>query len=117
MALGHVAELRPELILLDPTMPELDGFGFLKELRARPEWQSIPVVVVTAKDVTAEDRERLGGRADRVLRKDELGIQDLLAEVRRATGPAPTPAHDKPAPAAGEIHETQGAGMPSREDA
>ena len=92
VALRRVAEARPSLVLLDLAMPELDGFGFLKELRSRPEWQDIPVVVVTAKDVTAEDRERLGAEADRIVRKSGADMQDLLAEVRRAIGQAATPA-------------------------
>ena len=44
--------LRPGLILLDLMMPEMDGFEFMDELRGRPDWQDIPVVVITAKDLT-----------------------------------------------------------------
>src|SRR5262249_61913988 len=55
-ALECVARRRPALILLDLMMPEMDGFEFLTELRQHPEWQAIPVVVTTAKDLTEEDR-------------------------------------------------------------
>ncbi|MGY2052598.1 response regulator [Methylobacterium sp. JK268] len=80
--LDAVALRKPGLILLDLMMPELDGFGFLRDLRARPEWRDIPVVVLTAKDVTAEDRRRLAGQADRVLQKGGLSMADLATTVR-----------------------------------
>ena len=48
-------------------MPEMDGFEFLDELRSRAEWRDIPVLVVTAKDLTEEDRRRLNGEVERVL--------------------------------------------------
>jgi CheY-like chemotaxis protein len=49
------------LVLLDLMMPEMDRFGFLRELRTKPEWHDIPVSVLTAKGVTANDRRRLAG--------------------------------------------------------
>jgi len=82
LGLEAVERERPGLILLDLMMPELDGFGFLRSLRARPEWRDIPVVILTAKDVTAEDRRRLAGRADRVIRKGALSLADLAQELR-----------------------------------
>ena len=60
----------------------MDGFEVLGELRARSAWRTIPVVVVTAKDLTPEDRQRLNGQAERVLAKGALGPEALLAEVR-----------------------------------
>ncbi|UMY18703.1 response regulator [Methylobacterium organophilum] len=80
---------RPCLILLDLMMPELDGFGFLRGLRARPEWRDIPVVILTAKDVSADDRRRLAGQADRVIRKGALSLSDLAQEVRDLVPAAP----------------------------
>ena len=59
----------PRLILLDLMMPEMDGFEFVARLRGREEWRSIPVVVVTAKDITREDRMRLDGYVTRSSRK------------------------------------------------
>jgi CheY-like chemotaxis protein len=53
----------------------MDGFEFLDELRERPYWQDIPVVVVTAKDLTDEDRSRLNGRVNRIIEK---GDQDKM---------------------------------------
>jgi CheY-like chemotaxis protein len=60
----------------------MDGFEFLSELHANPEWHSIPVVVVTAKDLTAEEQRRLSGQVQEVLRKGAYTRERLLAEVR-----------------------------------
>ncbi len=95
-ALQQMAAVLPEVILLDLMMPGMDGFGFLRELRGRPEWQAIPVIVVTAKDVTSEDRKRLAGQNTCIIQKDSADMRDLLAEVRRAAGHEPPAA---PAPA------------------
>jgi signal transduction histidine kinase/DNA-binding response OmpR family regulator len=80
--LDRVAEHRPSLILLDLLMPQMNGFEFLAELQSRPEWRSIPVVVVTAKDLTAEEHARLSGRVAEVLRKGAYSRDRLLSEVR-----------------------------------
>jgi CheY-like chemotaxis protein len=80
--LERVAEARPNVILLDLMMPEMDGFEFLSTLRKREEWEKIPVVVITAKELTAEDRKMLNGSVERVLLKGEFSRQDLLNRVR-----------------------------------
>ncbi|KAB1073470.1 response regulator [Methylobacterium planeticum] len=84
--LEAVSARKPGLVLLDLMMPEMDGFGFLRELRARPECRDIPVVVLTAKDVTADDRRRLAGQADRVLQKGGLSMVDLATTLRSLMG-------------------------------
>jgi PAS domain S-box-containing protein len=76
--------LGPQLILLDLLMPGMDGFEFARERSRHPEWAAIPVVVLTAKDITAEDRAQLNGYIDRVLQKGTLSPTELLAEIRRA---------------------------------
>ena len=81
-ALAVMDTERPCLILLDLMMPEMDGFGLLRALRTRPDWRDIPVVVLTAKDITAEDRRRLAGQADRVLAKGSTGLGELARELR-----------------------------------
>ncbi|HMQ33371.1 MAG TPA: response regulator, partial [Chloroflexaceae bacterium] len=78
----RVAEARPGLILLDLMMPELDGFGFLAELRDNPAWAGIPVIVITAMDLSAEERQALTSSAQRVLQKGAYERDALLAEVR-----------------------------------
>ena len=88
LGLRAVEEAPPALILLDLMMPEMDGFAFLEALRSRPEWQNIPVVVVTAKDLDEEDRVRLEGRVDRVIAKGSVSLRKLAGELR-AIVPAP----------------------------
>nr|WP_313901792.1 response regulator [Methylobacterium sp. J-088] len=85
--LDAVGAERPCLILLDLMMPEMDGFAFLRALRAQPEWAHLPVIVLTAKDVSGEDRKRLAGQADRIIRKGQLSLDDLAAAVRQVLVP------------------------------
>jgi CheY-like chemotaxis protein len=80
-ALAELAIQRPTLILLDLMMPEMDGFQFTAKVRAHPEWQDIPIVVMTAKDITSEDRARLDGKVSRILQKGACGREELLAEI------------------------------------
>jgi len=72
----------PSLILLDLMMPEMDGFTFMQELRARPDGHHVPVIVITAKDLTADDRRRLNGEVARILKKGATSMDALLAEIR-----------------------------------
>ncbi len=81
-ALGCVAEALPALILLDLMMPEMDGFAFLEAFREQPAHAGVPVVVLTAKDLTDEDRQRLNGGVARIVPKGESATTDLLAHVR-----------------------------------
>ncbi|MCP4658132.1 MAG: response regulator [bacterium] len=80
--LERVGKAMPDLILLDLMMPEMDGFEFLRELRAREAWQQIPVVVVTAKEITEQERLRLNGWVEKVLHKGAYGRENLLGEIR-----------------------------------
>ena len=83
-ALDIVAHAPPQLILLDLTMPVMDGFAFLHELRQRPGCGDIPVVVLTARDLDADERRRLDG-ADRVLSKGGTNLRQLAGELRALT--------------------------------
>jgi Amt family ammonium transporter len=82
VALDRVAEDVPELILLDLMMPEMDGFQFLKELRQNPAWRSIPVIIVTAREISLEERQQLNGNVKKILQKGAYSREDLLSEVR-----------------------------------
>ncbi len=73
----------PDLILLDLMMPEMDGFEFVEALRANPAWVQIPVVVVTARDLSGEERERLERHVRKVLQKGALTADALAREIRR----------------------------------
>jgi CheY-like chemotaxis protein len=79
--LERLGASRPDAIVLDLMMPEMDGFEFLEELRHRAEWRDIPVVVVTAKDLTEEDHRRLNGEVEGVLQKDAPTRDDMLRAV------------------------------------
>jgi PAS domain S-box-containing protein len=74
----------PDLILLDLMMPVVSGFDVVTALHERPETARIPVLVVTAKDVTPEDRARLNGYVSTILEKSDLDRDRFTAEVRRA---------------------------------
>ncbi len=97
-ALKRLNEARPDAIILDLMMPEMDGFEFLEEMRRKAEWRDIPVVVVTARDLTAEDRDRLNGGVERIIQKtdrDEMlrevrGVLAQCVERRRSVLPAET---------------------------
>jgi PAS domain S-box-containing protein len=82
VALQSVAERLPAVILLDLMMPEMDGFQFVEELRKHEAWRGIPVVVVTAVDLTDADRHRLNGYVEQILRKGAHTREDLLHEIR-----------------------------------
>ncbi len=69
--------------MLDLMMPEMDGFEFLVEMRSQAEWRDIPVLVVTAKDLTAEERSRLNGDVARVLQKGSSELDEMLKEIGR----------------------------------
>jgi signal transduction histidine kinase/DNA-binding response OmpR family regulator/methyl-accepting chemotaxis protein len=89
-ALERVSETIPDLILLDLMMPEMDGFDFLLELHKRPEWREIPVVVMTAKDLTEDDRQRLNGRVTHIAQKGVMSQEQILAEVQAVMASQPT---------------------------
>jgi CheY-like chemotaxis protein len=82
VGLEQVAAAAPRLVLLDLMMPEMDGFEFLDEFRRNAAWRSIPVLVITAKELTSEDRSRLNGGVARILQKGSLSREQLLDEVR-----------------------------------
>jgi signal transduction histidine kinase/CheY-like chemotaxis protein len=81
VALEKVKSTLPRLVLLDLMMPEMDGFAFLEEFRRLPSAGDVPVVVLTAKDLTGEDRHRLNGHVKRIMAKGE-GTESVLKKVR-----------------------------------
>jgi CheY-like chemotaxis protein len=74
----------PDLIVLDLMMPDISGFDVVEALGENPDTAQIPIVVVTAKEVTHEDRARLNGYVDAIMKKTEFGSERFAAEVRRA---------------------------------
>ena len=88
VALDRLAQGVPDLILLDLMMPEMDGFGMVAELQKRDDWRGIPVVVITAKDITEEDRTRLNGGVSRIIQKSANTREQLFREIRDLMKPA-----------------------------
>ena len=84
VALELMESVQPKLILLDLMMPVMDGFDFLTALRANPAWGHIPVIVVTAKNLTREDRDQLNGMVENILEKNTYSRDELLEHVREA---------------------------------
>ena len=72
----------PDLIILDLMMPEVDGFGVLDALKANPQTAQIPVVVVTAKELTPAEKQRLQGQIHSLMQKGEFMNDELMDEVR-----------------------------------
>jgi CheY-like chemotaxis protein len=72
----------PALILLDLMMPEMDGFEFLAQVRKRSAGRDVPILVITAKDLTAEDHLRLNGYVNAIVQKEGRGRDELLTEIR-----------------------------------
>jgi len=87
LAFDRLEGARPDLIVLDLMMPEMDGFEFAGRLRRDPRWRDVPVLVVTAKDLTDEDRARLNGHVMGVIRKGAYSREELLDEIRRELAP------------------------------
>jgi signal transduction histidine kinase/DNA-binding response OmpR family regulator len=81
-ALERLASRRPQLILLDLMMPVMDGFEFVMEMRQQYPSAGVPIVVVTAKDVTEEDRRRLNGDVVGLVEKGGLDQETLLSLIR-----------------------------------
>jgi CheY-like chemotaxis protein len=71
----------PDLVISDLTMPEMDGFALLEELKKDPLMAKIPVIVVSAKDLTPEDERRLEGQTSSVWLKGSFSTQDLVEHV------------------------------------
>jgi signal transduction histidine kinase/DNA-binding response OmpR family regulator len=88
-ALARMRIERPSLIFLDLMMPEMDGFAFASEVRRHPEWRSIPIVVVTARDLTQDDRKRLNGNVETIIRKSGESREVLLEQVRDLLAASP----------------------------
>jgi CheY-like chemotaxis protein len=89
VALEKLAEQGPSLILLDLMMPVMDGFEFVMEMHKLDSPSAIPIVVVTAKDLTEEDRRRLNGDVVGLIEKGGLDRESLLMQLREqvaATG-------------------------------
>jgi signal transduction histidine kinase/CheY-like chemotaxis protein len=82
-ALARLQADKPDVILLDLMMPEMDGFGVVAALQKEAGWRDIPVVVITSRDLDAKDRERLNSGVQSVLVKETFRPADLVERIRR----------------------------------
>ena len=79
--LAIIKERLPDLVVSDLTMPEMDGFALLEELKKDPTVANIPVIVVSAKDLTPDDEARLAGQTSSIWMKGAFSTQDLVEHV------------------------------------
>ena len=86
VGLERLTQAHPSVILLDLMMPVMDGFDFLLAKHASEEWRDIPVVVMTAKDLTEDDRRLLSGRVEQVFEKDAQSLEQLTSLVISLAG-------------------------------
>ena len=82
-ALARLQEEKPDVILLDLMMPEMDGFAVVAALQKEAGWRDIPVIVITSLDLNAKDRERLNAGVQLVLVKETFRPVDLVERIRR----------------------------------
>ena len=83
--LALIRERKPSAVLLDLLMPGMDGFEVVEALRADPDTKSVPVVILTSKSMTPQDKERLQGRITYVARKTEFDLSGLAGLLRWAS--------------------------------
>jgi CheY-like chemotaxis protein len=81
-AIEALERAKPALVLLDLMMPGMDGFEVLERLQGKETWRDVPVIIVTAKDLTREDVERLNGRVVKVLQKGAYQRRDLVRDIQ-----------------------------------
>ena len=82
-ALDLLREEKPDVILLDLMMPEMDGFEVVAALQGDKDWRDIPVIVITSLDLDAKDRERLNSGVQSVLVKEKFRPEDLVERIRQ----------------------------------
>ncbi len=89
-ALNSMRDTVPALVLLDLMMPEMDGFEFITEMRRCPQWHQIPVIVLTAMELTAQEKHMLRHGAQHIIRKGACSTKELVSlvedTIRRYTG-------------------------------
>ena len=85
-AIEALGDVDPDIILLDLMMPKMDGFEVLAKLRQNDRWSDIPVIIVTAKTLTQQERELLRRGATHVMQKGALEQAQLVAQARQALG-------------------------------
>ena len=83
-AITFLENEKPDLILLDLMMPEMDGFDVIRALKSNPAWTEIPIIVITAKILSEEEKTFLGMKVESVVHKDGITSNIVLKEVGEA---------------------------------
>jgi signal transduction histidine kinase/CheY-like chemotaxis protein len=83
-AIDMLKQIRPHLIALDLMMPEMDGFDVLESIKSKEETRSIPVIVITAKELTEDDYNRLNHSVEALIQKGPMKREELLADLAAA---------------------------------
>jgi threonine synthase len=78
---------RPDLVLLDLMMPDIDGFKVIEELKADSRFEDLPIIVITAKELSPQDKKRLQGQIKMLLQKGSFMDGDLLKGITGLLGP------------------------------
>ncbi|MBM4424988.1 MAG: pyridoxal-phosphate dependent enzyme [Chloroflexi bacterium] len=97
----------PDLIICDLTMPEVDGFTVIEELRRDKRTREIPVIVVSAKDITHDDRRRLSGHIEALYQKGSLSPKALVDQVVQAVSPRRAASPESGEPAESRVARTE----------
>ena len=91
VAIDRLSERIADVILLDLMMPEMDGFQLVAEMQKHPAWSKIPVIVVTARDLTVEDHARLNSLIEMILRKERFNPATLIESIRQVVAKSRPP--------------------------
>jgi len=81
-AIDLVSREKPDLVILDLMMPDVDGFSVIDQIHAQRETRDIPIIVMTAKDLTIQEKIRLQGQIQSLMRKGNFVSEKLLSEVK-----------------------------------
>lgn len=82
-AMQALAERIPDLVLVDLIMPEMDGYAFIREVRKNPQFDDLPLVVMTAEDVQSNKVRQLSSETAGIVQKGAMPLADLVADLRR----------------------------------
>jgi CheY-like chemotaxis protein len=85
-ALEAIERQRPDAVILDLMLPEMDGFEVVHRMSLNPEWRSIPVILLTARDLSHEERRALDMGTARIIQKGTFSRDELQAEMKVALG-------------------------------